>query len=782
MNRKRSWSALLTLVIALALGTITVGRAPATLATEPAQSASATYPYFESEAIERAVGYLRTQQAASGGINSFGAGADPGGTSRLLMSLNAVGYPANALVSSDNRTLADYLAAETVGYIYKDDTPATDNLFPGRAGLVLGAVTAAGLNPRSFGGVDLIAALEAVYRADGTYSTDAVEGFASGRASEINQTLAILGLVSAGRPIPTAATQWLIDRQRENGSWINNIDVTGYGLLALIGSGNVPPTHPAVQRAVAFFRANQTSRTALWGDIGSGEPANSSGWAMTALSAYGYAPMTSSWGTGGTNPRQALRGLQNSEGVIALRFFNAYATLEALYGLTDQPLFLGRTLRVERALAYLRGLQNADGGWPDFGSASSPGGTLDTLFAFVAAGYNPNQIRSSANNGPLDYLATAAPTYTRDDSNRIFPAQTGKLIIGVVAAGGNPASFGGFNLVSDLQSTLQTNGSYSTDAQRGFASGAPSVTNQSFAMLGLVAAGQSIPQAAIDFLTSLQAASGSWGSPDETGLALQALIAAGVAPNATAVTNGVNYLRTTQAATGGWEAFGAVNSNSTAYAIQGLLAAGVDLTRPEWRRQGRWPLGALASFQKPNGPFVYHWGPASGGFNPAANNLLATQQSIPALLGAFYPYRTTGPLASSFTPINRGPDPDRLVTAPLIIQLNPQRTQATVIAPFGSDLNGNGSATIEWDVLRGPGRAGAPAAFQSAPATREPGAFQATINLSGASFGPFDTLRARVTFSDPDGVQDGATLTTNPVAVLGDLGPQRVYVPFAARR
>lgn len=781
MNRKRSWLALLTLVIALVLTTSTTGYAPISLAAEAAQSASATYPFFQSQAIERAVGYLRTQQVASGGINSFGAGADPGGTSRLLMALNAVGYPANALVSSDNKTLIDYLAAETVGYIYKDDTPATDNLFPGRAGLVLGAVSAAGLNPRNFGGVDLIAALEAVYRADGTYSTDAVEGFISGRASEINQSLAILGLVAAGRPIPPAATDWLIGRQRPDGSWMNNIDVTGYGVLALIGSGNAPPTHPAVQKALEFFRNRQTRSTALWGDIGGGEPANSSGWAMTALSAYGYAPMTNSWSAGGTNPRQALLGLQKEEGVIALRYLNAYATLEGLYGLTDQPLFLARPLRIQRALTYLKELQNSDGGWPAFGTASSPGGTLDTLFAFVAAGYDPNQIRSPTNNSPLDYLAANATTYTRDDSNRIFPAQTGKLIVGVAVAGRDPTNFAGLNLVSDLQSTLQATGAYSTTAQRGFTTGAASVTTQSFAILGLAAANQTIPQAAIDFLTSLQQANGGWGGPDETGLALQALIAAGVAPNATAVVNGINYLRATQAATGGWEAFGAVNSNSTAYAIQGLLAAGVDLTRPEWRKEGRWPLGTLASFQKPNGPFVYHWGPESGGFNPAANNLLATQQGIPALLGAFYPYRTSGNLGS-FTPIKLGPNPDRLVTAPLIIQVNPQRTQATIIAPFGSDLNGNGGVTIEWDIIRGPASEATSAAFQSVPATREPGAFRATINLSGANFGPFDTLRVRATFSDPDGVQDGATLTTGPAAVIGDLEPQRVYVPFAARR
>lgn len=776
MKRTRSWLTLLVFVVTLVLSTATFGRAPVTMAVAPVQTPTATYPYFESETISKAVGYLQTQQLDSGGINSFGFGADPGGTTRLLMALNAVGYPANALVR-DNKTLADYLAAETVKYIYKSATPAANNLFPGRAGLVLGAVSAAGLDPRNFAGIDLIAALEAVYREDGTYSTDAVEGFARGSASEINQSLAILGLVSAGRPIPALATQWLIDRQRPNGSWINNIDVTGYCVLALIGSGNVPPTHPAIQKALEFFRTTQNQRTALWGDASGNEPANSSGWAMTALSAHGYVPMTNSWATGGANPRQALVGLQNAEGVIARNFFNAYATLEGLYGLTDQPLFLARPLRVARALTYLRAQQNDDGGWPAFGTVSSPGATLDTMFAFVAAGYDPRQIRSATNRSPLDYLTSAAAAYTRDDSNRIFPAQTGKLIVGVVAAGGNPNNFATFNLVSDLQSTLQPTGAYSTTAQRGFTTGAASVTTQSFAMLGLAAAGQTIPVTATSYLISLQQTNGGWGGPDETGIALQALIAAGIVPTATTIISGVTYLRETQAATGGWAAFGSVNSNSTAYAIQGLLAAGVDLTRPEWRKQGRWPLGALASFQKPNGPFVYYWGPESGGFNPAANNLLATQQSIPALLGKFYPYQTSGPLAS-FAPINLGPNPDRLVTAPVVIQLNPQRTQATVLAPFGSDLNGNGSATIEWEVVPiSPGTA----SF-SATTTREPGAFRATIDLSGANLGPLDTLRVRAVFSDPDGVQDGSVLTTNPVTVTGELGPPyRIHLPVVAR-
>lgn len=759
------------------------------LAAGLAQELTTTYPFYQDDAIAKAVAYLRTQQLENGAINSFTFGADPGGTIRAILMLHAAGYPADTLVSSTGKTLLDYLETEAVSYIYQDDTPATANLFPGRAGQLLAAVAAAGGDPTSFAGVDLIGELNAAYAAagDGTYSTAAQAGFSSGAASDVNQSLAILGLISAGQPIPDAATNWLRANQNASGSWSNSIDVTGYAIVALIGSGNVAPTDPAIQKALDFYRSNQTAATALWGDTGGGEPANATGWSITALSTAGFLPVTQIWATGGTNPRAALIALQTDEGVIGKKFFNAYSTLEALYGLTDQPLFMTTPLRVERALAYMKSRQNDDGGWPAFSSASSPGETLDNLLAFVAAGYNPNNITSATGQSPLNYLATAATDYTRDASDRIFPAQTGKLIVGVVASGDDPASFGSptsHDLVTDLTSTLQATGAYSTTASRGFATGAASPSTQAFAILGLVAAGETIPPVATNYLISLQDDQGSWGSVDETGIALQALIAAGIPANNADLAEGVTYLRNSQSATGGWEAFGAFSTNSTAYAIQGLLAAQVDLTSEPWLKHGRSPLGILGSYQKPDGPFVANWSYAdiTEFYNPTADNLFATQQAVPALLGAFYPYTETpvASLATSYTPLKRGPDPDRLVTGAATGTLSADGQSISVIVPYGSDLNGDGKVTLAWSVAAEGQQV---AAFEEIPTTRDVGFFTATIDLRGRDdVSLTDTFLFRTTFTDEsDGVQNGGTFSTEPALVESSLEPLRVYLPLVVR-
>ncbi len=751
-----------------------------------------TYPFYQEDAIAKAVTYLQTQQLDSGALDAFSFGsAEPTGTLRAILMLHAVGYPTDTLVSSQNKTLIDYLEAEVVNYVYQNDTPATANLFPGRAGQLLAAVAAAGKDPHAFGGVDLIAELNAVYSAagNGSYSTAAKEGLVDGSASDVNQALAILGLVSAGQPIPDEATDWLLSRQNEGGSWSSSVDTTGFVLVALIGSGNVPPTDAAVQRALDFYKRTQTATTALWGDASGGEPANATGWVISALSTAGFVPTTASWATGGTNPRTALVDLQFDEGAIGANFINAYSTLEALYGLTDQPLFMTTPLRVQRALTWMAEGQTPSGGWgfspydPDADPpvTASAGATLDVLLAFVAAGYDPASVTSSSNNSALDYLATAAEDYTRDDSDIIFPAQTGKLIVGLRAAGRDPTMFAGLDLVADLGSTLQATGAYSTTASRGFATGAASATTQAFALLGLAAAGQSIPLEATDFLVSLQQDDGGWGDVDATGIALQALVAAGVPVTNAAVVDGVAYLRESQLATGGWEAFGAFSTNATAYAIQGLLAVGVDLTGDLWLKNGRSAQGVLGSYQKPDGPFVANWDYASisAFYNPTADSLFATQQAVPALLGAVYPYSATTTLAT-FSPIKRGPDPDRMVAGAASATFSADGQTVLMSVPYGSDLNGDGEVTLEWSVQENGRQL---AASEPVTLTRGVGVFTGTLDLSERDdVSPVDTLLLRTTFSDSaDGVQDGEAFSTEPVLVESMRSPLRIYLPLVRR-
>lgn len=747
---------------------------------EISEALTDTYPFYQHDAIALAMTYLQSQQQADGGMDVFGFGSNPVGTARAVYVLNAVGYPVDTLVSQDGKTLIDFLETTVISSTYANGIRADDNLFPGAAGMILAAVAAAGEDTTSFGGVNLVAAINATLKPTGAYSTTAEAGFSSGAANAINQSLAIFGLVAAGQPIPQIATDWLIAQQDTQGSWFDDIDVTGYAMMALVGSGNVPATDESIQRGIDFLKSAQTVSSALWNDTGRfGEPANSTGWVMTALATAGYIPVTESWATGGTNPLEALLKLQDAEGVIAgnPNFRNAYATLEGLYGLTAQPLYLARPLRIARALTWLAEQQNADGSWNSF-AGPDPGATIESVLAFAAAGYDPNSVTSSGNT-PLAYLASTATTYTRDDSNRIFPARTGKLIVGVVATGGDPANFGtgNLNLVADLRATLQATGAYSTTASQGFASGSAGPINQSLAILGLVAAGETVPVSATDYLASLQETNGSWGSVDATGLALQALIATGIPANNTDMVEALTYLRNNQANVGGWDYTStpetqAISTNSTVYAIQGLLAAGVDLTDSDWRKHGHSPLGVLGSYQKPDGPFVVNWNYAgiSAFYNPTADNLLATQQAIPALVGTFYPYTTLDPATlKPFAAIPHGPDPDRTVVAPPSAMFGRDKTSVAVTVPFGSDLNGTGVLTLEWRVVGD--------TFTPISTTRQSGFYSATLDLGGTDITPLDTLEFRATFSDADSVQNGSTSGSEATAV-SQLSPYRLYLPL----
>lgn len=775
----RSSSVLLIVAVVLALVApvvhpVAAAQPAAQPIAAPAAQFTDTYPFYDDDAIAAAVAYLQTQQEDSGGINGFGSGADAGSTSRTILVLNALGYPTDALQSGSGNTMRDYLAAEVVGYIYANDTPATANLFPGRAGLVLAAVAAAGGDPRSFGGVDLIGELEAAYAAagDNTYSTAASEGFSSGAASASNQAFAILGLVAAAQPVPPAATDWLLGEQGDNGIWGGSIDLTGTVLIALIGSGNVAPTDSRIQAAITALRDFQSGSSALWGDGGSSEPANSTGWAATALTTLGFTPLTASFAAGGTNPRAAIVALQDAEGAIGKNFINAYSTFEGLYALSDQPLFFAQPLRTQRALTWLATQQAPAGGWGFSQASPDAGTTIDAILAYVAGGVDPATVQTNGNS-PLDYLATQAASYTRDDSDVVFPAQTGKLINGLLATGEDPTSFASLNLVTDLQNTLQPTGAYSSTAARGFSTGAAGVTTQSFAMLGLAAAGEPVPQSAIDFLKSLQAADDSFGSPDTTGLALQALLAAGVPNNDPVVVATLTHLRDTQDAGGGWASFGNVNSNSTAYATQGLLAAGVDLGSDTWLKNGRTPQTTLHAYQKPDGPFVNYWG-SNEFFNPQADNISSTAQAVPAMRGAFYPYRAPATPLAAFTPVATGPDPDRLVVGPLTARSS--NGTFAVAATYGSDLDGDGTATLAYDV-----QAVTLQAFTELSAddvTRTAGAFTATLDAAAIGFEPGNTLTLQAAFGDPAQVQNGGTLGTNVGVTATPVQPERIFLPF----
>lgn len=273
---------------------------------------------------------------------------------------------------------------------------------------------------------------------------------------------------------------------------------------------------------------------------------------------------------------------------------------------------------------WLRAQQLVNGGFTT--DTYRVGITLDVALAGAAADAAPPTWRAPGGQSILDFLTIEGPTYVDRGTAR----ELGKLIAAVVALDGTPRSFAGRDLVADLNARFdgQRYGEYNWD--------------QAWAILALRAAGEPIPPAAVQSLSDDAANGGGWAvapgltrDVDSTGLVLQALAAAGEPPTSTVISAAVTYLHSQQNSDGGFPATrggGATpnpsNAPSTGLAITGLIANGENPLSPAWRQSGGSPIDALLRFQS-----------AAGGLAGTSgdNDLQATAQSIPALMGKPYP-------------------------------------------------------------------------------------------------------------------------------------------------
>lgn len=272
-----------------------------------------------------------------------------------------------------------------------------------------------------------------------------------------------------------------------------------------------------------------------------------------------------------------------------------------------------------QALAWLRTQQLSNGGFAAFGGESDPGTTADAVFAFAAAGIQPQSVTSADGASAIDYLIANAQAASGD------PGLSGKVALALMAAGANPRDVGGVDLISAIANGF--------DPEPGFYG--MGVFNHAYALLALSAANAEIEPAAIDALLAAQIEDGSWGftgdttpgtgDSNTTAFAIQALVALEAGEDA--IANGLNYIRSLQDENGAvaYDASGAPDligdANSTAVAIQAFIAAGEDPSQM---------LEALSAFQNPNGAFF--WRP-----DFADDSLLATAQAVPALLEAPLP-------------------------------------------------------------------------------------------------------------------------------------------------
>jgi Prenyltransferase and squalene oxidase repeat len=278
---------------------------------------------------------------------------------------------------------------------------------------------------------------------------------------------------------------------------------------------------------------------------------------------------------------------------------------------------------VTHAADWLESVQNGDGGFGP--SASDESGTATTCWVMLgleAAGRNPLDVTSPKGRTPVDFL--------RKELGAVgSPGDIARTILALEGAGVDPRDFGGRNLVSELLAARRDNGSYH---------GWPNST--AFAVIALRAAGVSGLQKSLDWLRQVQNDDGGWGdtpgSPsttDGTGAVTQAL-----SPDSKAAGNGLYYLRHQAQQKGGGFPIGsngAVNTMSTAWAIQGILAVGGS---PDSFRRGSVSAPEyLAHNQREDGSYRYA-NPAQTASEVANQTpVWVTGQVLVAASGKFYP-------------------------------------------------------------------------------------------------------------------------------------------------
>jgi energy-coupling factor transport system substrate-specific component len=242
---------------------------------------------------------------------------------------------------------------------------------------------------------------------------------------------------------------------------------------------------------------------------------------------------------------------------------------------------------VRGAVRWLARAQNRDGGFPsDPGGGSSIAITNWAMLGLEAAGHNPLDVREGGHT---------AVAYLRHEAARInSTGDLARTVLALVGAGLEPRHFAGRNLLAELRGRRRRNGSFE---------GWPNMT--AYSVLALRAGGAPAGmRRSLEWLRRAQNRDGGWGvvhgSPsdaDTTGAVLQ------VIRHSRAARRALGYLRHAQRGNGGFSigGFGPVNTQSTAWAVQGMLAAGRDPAR--FGRHSS--LAYLTAHQSRDGHFRY---------------------------------------------------------------------------------------------------------------------------------------------------------------------------------
>ena len=614
----------------------------------------------------RAIQYLQGEQSGSDGSIPVGASTDAV-SEEYAIGAAAAGYDPNALRHGSGPSVMAYLAAHA----------AAACTSAGACGELLQAVAAAGLDPASFGGVDLLTTLDSFY-------ATATGVFGDGEA--FTQSLAIQGLVAAHQTVPAAALHHLVAAEDSDGGWdyllikddpngatdfdTSDTNSTAMVLMALDAAG----MHSRDGSALAWVHTQQDSDGGFPYQAGAGTDPDSTALVLQALIATGQNPDAPAWAPGGHAPLAELIAGQDADGGFTFPGNPApdpFTTAQVPPALELEPyparvvFSPGFTLATEAhaataSLLYLQGEQSGSDGSIPVG-ASTDAVSEEYAIGAAAAGYDPNALRHGSGPSVMAYLAAHAAAACTS------AGACGELLQAVAAAGLDPASFGGVDLLTTLDSFYATATGVFGDGE---------AFTQSLAIQGLVAAHQTVPAAALHHLVAAEDSDGGWdyllikddpnGATDfdtsdtnSTAMVLMALDAAGMHSRDGSA---LAWVHTQQDSDGGfpYQAGAGTDPDSTALVLQALIATGQNPDAPAWAPGGHAPLAELIAGQDADGGFTFPGNPAPDPFTTAQVPPALERAGSPLTCGAgpcFAPGSTL-----NGTPPNPTPTPAPTVT------------------------------------------------------------------------------------------------------------------------
>ncbi|AOY75882.1 prenyltransferase/squalene oxidase repeat-containing protein [Clostridium formicaceticum] len=224
-------------------------------------------------------------------------------------------------------------------------------------------VTAAGKDPRNFGGQNLVETVKGTMMQNGHFADSVADNITGEPVGETLINAHIYGIIAlhvAGEPIPNRdkCLEWLIKQQHMDGgfTWdvkyfdnpedyhrvISDVDMTAAGLMAFAILGE-DINAPHVQRVLDFLKEEQLENGGFhsWGT----DNPESCAWVIKALTLFGIDPMGPEWTKpSGGNPVTSILRFQQPDGSFSHVlneedylpvYSNGMATEQSLYGLAD---------------------------------------------------------------------------------------------------------------------------------------------------------------------------------------------------------------------------------------------------------------------------------------------------------------------------------------------------------------------------------------------------------------------------------------------------------------